>query len=256
MSAPNLPGRHELGQNFLIHRGVIRTVVELVAQTDGPIVEWAAGTGVLTRPLADLGRPLEAVELHPWAAARLRRTVGPHVCITEGDILRHAPPGTPHTLVCNVPFHITTAVLRRLLPMAQWQTAVLITQWEVARKRAGIGGATQLTAQWWPWYDFALRQRIPSTAFSPRPSVDAGLLVIRRRKLALLDDARGPYQDWVRRVFGSGGRGMADILTRRGVPGAAARAWCAEQHLTSRTLPKDLRAEQWVDAYRLAARRP
>lgn len=256
MASRHLPGRHELGQNFVTDRGVIRTVVRLAAQTDRPILEWAAGDGALTFPLARLGRPLEAVELDPKAAARLRRTVGPHVCITEGDILRHAPPQTPHTVVSNIPFHITTAVLRRLLPMDQWGTAILITQWEVARKRAGIGGATQLTAQWWPWYDFNLRQRIPSTAFSPRPSVDAGLLVIRRRQLALLDDARGPYQDWVRRVFGSGGRGMADILTRRGVPAAAARAWCAEQHLTSRTLPKDLRAEQWVDAYRLAARRP
>lgn len=256
MSSRKLPGRHELGQNFLIHRGVIRTVVELVAHTDGPIVEWAAGDGALTVPLAALGRPLEAVELHPFAAARLRRTVGPHVCITEGDILRHAPPRTPHTLVSNVPFHITTAVLRRLLPMDQWETAILITQWEVARKRAGIGGATQLTAQWWPWYDFALRRRIPSTAFSPRPSVDAGLLVIHRRQVALLGDARRPYQDWVRRVFTSRGRGMADILTRSGVPAAAARAWCAEQHVASRKLPKDLKAEQWVEAYRLAARRP
>ena len=252
MSSLQLPGRHELGQNLLTDRRIIRTVVSLAEQTDGPIVEWAAGHGALTLPLAELGRPLEAVELHPAMAARLRRTVGPHVCITEGDILRHAPPRTPHTLVSNVPFHITTPVLRRLLSMPEWETAILITQWEVARKRAGVGGATQLTAQWWPWYDFILRQRIASTAFSPRPSVDAGLLVIRRRSSPLLHGGRHAYQRWVRRVFTGRGRGLADILTRSGIPADAAHRWCAEQHLTSRSLPKDLDAEQWAAAFRLA----
>jgi 23S rRNA (adenine-N6)-dimethyltransferase len=256
MSSHRLPGRHELGQNFLTDQRIIRAVIDLAARTDGRIVEWAAGDGALTLPLAELRRPLEAVELDPRKAARLQRNVGPHVCITEGDILRHAPPTTPYTLVSNIPFHITTPVLRRILPMREWGTAILITQWEVARKRAGVGGATQLTAQWWPWYDFILQQRIPSTAFWPRPSVDAGLLVIRRREAPLLDGDRHDYQQWVRRVFTGRGRGLPEILTRGGgLPAPAARKWCAEQHFTYRTLPKNLKAEQWTDAYRLASRR-
>lgn len=251
MSSRQLPGRHELGQNSVTDHRVIRAVVDLAARTDDPIVEWGAGDGALTLPLAELGRPLEAVEVDPRKIARLQRNVGPHVCITEGDILRHAPPETPYTLVSNIPFHITTAVLRRILAMREWETAILITQWEVARKRAGVGGATQLTAQWWPWYDFILQRRISSTAFSPRPSVDAGLLVIRRRKTPLLDGDRQDYQRWVRRVFTGRGRGMPEILTRGGgIPAPAARTWCAEQGLTYQTLPKNLTAEQWADAYR------
>ena len=168
MSLYRQPGRHELGQNALTDRRVIRTVIDLVGRTDGPIVEWGAGNGALTAPLAGLGRPLEAVEIDQRKAVRLSRRVGTHVCIVEGDILRHAPPAATSVLVSNVPFHITTRVLRRLLALPDWQTAVLITQWEVARKRAGVGGATQLTAQWWPWFDFTLHQRIPSNSFTPR----------------------------------------------------------------------------------------
>jgi 23S rRNA (adenine-N6)-dimethyltransferase len=257
MSSRHLPGRQELGQNFLKDRRTIRMVVDLVAATDGPIVEWAAGDGALTLPLAELRRPLEAVELDPRKAARLQRNVGPHVCITEGDILRHAPPTTSYTLVSSIPFHITTPVLHRILPMREWETAILITQWEVARKRAGVGGATQLTAQWWPWYDFILEQRIPSNAFSPRPSVDAGLLVIRRREAPLLDGDHRDYQQWVRRVFTGRGRGVPEILARSGGMSArTVRTWCAQQRVTCQTLPKDLTAGQWADAYRLATRRP
>jgi 23S rRNA (adenine-N6)-dimethyltransferase len=252
MSSRHRPGRHELGQNYLTDRQVIRRVVQLTAATTGPIVEWAAGSGALTAGLAGLDRPLEAVEIDPRNVARLRRTARPHVCVTEGDILRHAPPAVPYTLVSNVPFHITTAVMRRLLALSHWHDAILITQWEVARKRAGVGGATQLTAQWWPWYEFELEQRIPAAAFVPRPSVDAGLLVIRRRPTPLLTGDRVAYQRWVGRVFASRGRGLPDILARAGIPPAAARRWCAGQHLDHRNLPRDLTAEQWADAYRMA----
>ncbi|WP_240796219.1 rRNA adenine N-6-methyltransferase family protein [Streptomyces sp. RFCAC02] len=44
------PGRHELGQNFLIDPAVIDTVVGLVAATGGPVVEIGAGDGALTLP--------------------------------------------------------------------------------------------------------------------------------------------------------------------------------------------------------------
>lgn len=249
MSPRHHPGRHELGQNHLVDRRVIARIVDLVAQTRGPIVEWAAGDGALTRPLAALGRPLEAVEIDPRCVRRLSRSLPPHVCITEGDILRHAPPSEPYVLVCNVPFHITTAVLRRLLALPGWSRAVLITQWEVARKRAAVGGATQLTAQWWPWFEFDLVSRIPATAFAPRPSVDAGLLLVRRRERPLVAD-RGRYQRWVKDVLTGRGKGMPQILVRSGGMSAqAARQWCARQGVTTGTLPKDLSAHQWADAY-------
>ena len=245
------PGPHELSQNFLTDQGVIGDVVRLAAGERRLLVEWAAGDGALTRPLAQLGRPMVAVELDARHVAHLRRTVGPHVAITEGDILRHAPPREPYDVVCNVPFSITTPVVRRLLALADWQTATLIVQWEVARKRAGVGGATQLTAQWWPWFEFTLHRRIAAAAFVPRPSVDAGLLVVTRRAAPLVE-ARSDYQRWVRAVFTGRGSGLARILAGAGgLPGREAQAWCARQGLTSRSLPRDLDAEQWVDAYRL-----
>jgi len=194
-------GRHELGQNFLADRAVIARVVELASDTPGTLVEWGTGDGAITLRLAALGRPLEGVEIDRRRVRNLARRVGPHVCITEGDILRHAPP-PGSIVVSNVPFHLTTPILRHLLASSDWRRAILITQWEVARKRAGVGGTTQLTAKFWPWFEFALVERIPSRAFKPSPSVDAGLLVIDRRERPLvstLEQMR--YQSWVGHVF-------------------------------------------------------
>ena len=238
-ASARLPGgAHELGQNLLVDTQVIRRVVDLVPDADRPVVEWAAGRGALTLPLARLGRPLEAVEIDPCSTERLNRVVPENVTVTRDDILRHAPPSDPYDLVCNVPFHLTTPVLRRLFTLPGWQRAVLITQWEVARKRAAVGGTTLLTAQWWPWLAPRLDRRIPAGAFRPRPSVDAGLLVIDRRSEPLLPvrEQRG-YQRFAAAVFNGPGpraarrssRGRASHGTTSGggrASTASARARC------------------------------
>ncbi len=204
----------------------------------------------MTVPLSRLGRPLEGVEIDAVRARSLRRRVGPHVCISEGDILRHAPP-VGSTVVSNVPFSLTTPVLRHLLHSPGWVRAVLLVQWEVAKKRAGVGGTTQLTAQWWPWLDFTLDRRVPATAFRPRPSVDGGILVIDRRERPLLPvRQRRGYQAWVRQVFAGPGRGLPDILARTGrLTHAQAAQFCRDQELDPRTLPRDLTVPQWVQAF-------
>jgi 23S rRNA (adenine-N6)-dimethyltransferase len=255
-SLHDLPGgAHELGQNLLVDTQVIRRVVDLVPDADRPVVEWAAGRGALTLPLARLGRPLEAVEIDPRSTARLSRVVPGNVTVTRDDILRHAPPSDPYDLVCNVPFHLTTPVLRRLFTLTGWQRAVLITQWEVARKRAAVGGTTLLTAQWWPWLSPRLDRRIPAGAFRPRPSVDAGLLVIDRRAEPLLPvrEQRG-YQRFAATVFNGRGRGLHEILVRQGIARDDVRRWAREHGVGPNALPRELDARAWAAAYRMSGR--
>ncbi|MDV3220802.1 23S ribosomal RNA methyltransferase Erm [Intrasporangium sp.] len=252
-----LPGPHELGQNHLIDRRVAARIVTLVraAEPPLPIVEWAAGRGAITRPLIRLGRPVEAVELDPRSIARLRQAVGDRVTVSRCDILRHAPPEAPHDLVCNVPFHLTTPVIRRLLALRHWRRAVLLTQWEVARKRAAVGGTTLLTAQWWPWYEFRLDRRVPSSSFAPRPSVDGGILVVdRRRETLLAEDDQHAYQQFVASAFSGRGRGIAEILRRHGLSKATLRTWRRAHGVRERDLPRDVTAHAWVDAYHHATR--
>lgn len=249
-------GAHELGQNLLVDTQVIDRTIALVPRADRPLVEWAAGRGALTLPLARLGRPVEAVEIDPRSVARLERIAPGNVTVTRGDILRHAPPSEAYDLVCNVPFHLTTPVLRRLFTLTGWQRAVLITQWEVARKRAAVGGTTLLTAQWWPWFTFGLDRRVPASAFRPRPSVDAGLLVIDRRPEPMVPVADlGGYQRFAAAVFNGPGRGVHEVLVRTGVGRGDVRRWARTHGVGPGALPRDLDARAWVDAYATSVRR-
>ncbi len=234
-------GRHELGQNFLVDRRVVARIAALVPP--GPVLELGAGDGALTRQLAVRAGDVTAVELDASRVAGLRRALGRRVHVVQADMLQFRP-AVPN-VVSNVPFGITTPVLRHLLGQRAWTTAVLLLQWEVARKRAAVGGTTLLTASWWPWYEFGLAGRVPASAFRPRPSVDGGILVIRRRAVPLVPPAeRGAYQQLVREAF----RGDRLLPAIRGLLPAPHR-WLTTQGLTKWTRPSELNAERWAALY-------
>lgn len=140
-------GRHEFGQNFLTDRTVIDGVVDLVSRTDDPILEIGPGDGTLTLPLQALRRPITAVEIDPRYAHDLQGRVNSRTTVVHADFLRHRLPPTPHTIVGNLPFHQTTAMLRRVLHADHWTVAVLLVQWEVHSSMrsspARAGGSTR-----------------------------------------------------------------------------------------------------------------
>jgi 23S rRNA (adenine-N6)-dimethyltransferase len=239
----SIGGRHELGQNFLADRRVAARIAGLVPP--GAILELGPGDGALTRHLAARPDPVTAVELDPVRVAALRRSLGHRVHVVHDDMLRFRLDGEHH-VVSNVPFGITTPLLRHLLAQRDWITAVLLLQWEVARKRAAVGGTTLLTASWWPWYEFGLAGRVPAAAFQPRPGVDGGILVVTRRDdelVARTDRAR--YQQLVRATF-SGDRLVTTL--RRAHP--AIRPWLARHGLGTSTRPRDLTAQHWASLFR------
>lgn len=243
---PRFPrgGRHELGQNFLIHPPSIRSITELVRSTDGPLLELGAGDGALTRHLATLGRPLTAIEIDDRRVRALAARF-PHVDVVHADVLEF--PFDTRAIVGNIPFHLTTPILRRLLRAQRWQNAVLLTQWEVARKRAGIGGGTMMTAQHAPWYRFALRGRVPREGFAPAPSVDGGILTIDRRASPLVPTGqRREYAHFVAAVF-SGRGGNLDRIVQRAARVRLSVARAAVVHADARgALPRDLAPDQWA----------
>ena len=245
-------GGHEHGQNFLRDRRVAHRIADLVAAWPRhPLIEFGPGDGAITDVLAARSR-LTAVEIDRRYVERLRRRHGRRVTVVHGDMLTYRMP-RPANVVSNVPFHLTTPLLRRLLADQAWQHALLVLQWEVARKRAGVGGATLMTAEAWPWYDFALVDRVPARAFAPVPAVDAGMLLVDRRPVPLVPlGESATYRSLVRRVYAAPGHG-AVAMAARVVGRSRARAWSAEAGVGPNALTRAVTAEQWAALHRLAA---
>ena len=158
-------------------------------------------------------------------------------------------------MVANIPFGITTKILRRLLADdSTLARADVIVQAEVARKRGTAGRGSLLNACWEPWFEFKTGARIPAAAFRPRPRVDAAILIIARRDPPRLDPAlRRSYTAFVTGAFEGAHPTVASALTRT-LPRSRFGQLAAELGFGVTALPSQLDAGQWVALFRASRR--
>jgi 23S rRNA (adenine-N6)-dimethyltransferase len=260
-----VPGRSArrkvLSQNFLVDRRVIESLAAGAGPGPGDLVlDIGAGNGLITEAVRRRGARVTAIERDPALARKLRsRFAGDQdVTVVEADILAMELPREPYSVVANLPFGITTKILRHLLgdPAGLLRRADVIVQAEVARKRGTRGRGTLLNASWEPWFEFRTGQRIPPSAFRPQPRVDAAVLLVRRRDPPLLSPARQrEYERFVTAAF-TGARptvasAMAAAIPRSRFAGLADRLGFA-----AGALPSQLDAGQWVGLFLAAATGP
>jgi 23S rRNA (adenine-N6)-dimethyltransferase len=251
-------------QNFLIDRRAIGALVAGSGVQPGDlVVDIGAGNGLITQALARRGARVLAIERDPGLAGRLRDRFGPGsgVTVVAGDVLTAQLPREPFAVVANIPFSITTKILRRLLgdTGGRLRRADVIVQAEVARKRGTGGRGTLLNATWEPWYEFGAGARVPRVAFRPQPRVDGAVLIAVRREPPLLQPSlRRAYEGFVTGVFGGARPTVSSALTRSaGGARAMSRqrfgALASELGFPADALPSQLTVEHWVGLF-LASR--
>jgi 16S rRNA (adenine1518-N6/adenine1519-N6)-dimethyltransferase len=192
-----LRARHSLSQNFLVDIDVLEAILSHAAPTSGRrVLEIGPGLGILTGGLLGAAAAVTAIELDRGLATRLRerfvdaidRAVedpdGPgSLRLIEGDALdqpltRLVPP--PYDVVANLPYHITSPILHRLLgDPPRPHRMVLMVQREVAERIAAPPGKMSYLSVF-VQYHAAVRivLRVPAAAFEPAPRVDSAVIVV------------------------------------------------------------------------------
>jgi 23S rRNA (adenine-N6)-dimethyltransferase len=249
--------RRVLSQNFLVDHRAIDALVDGSGVGDGDLaVDIGAGNGLISAALVRRRARVLAVERDPSLADRLRAKFAtwPAVTVVEGDVLDTPLPGEPFRVVANIPFGITTKILRHLLDADALARADLIVQAEVARKRGSGGRGTLLNACWEPWFEFSTGARIAATAFRPRPRVDAAVLIVTRRSAPLVDPAsRRDYTDFVTAAFEGARPTVASALTRS-IPRSRFTGLARELGFGADARPAQLDVHQWAGLFRAAGR--
>ena len=212
------------------------------------VLDLGAGSGVLTRALADAGTRVRAVELDPEALRQLRARFGrdPRVEVVEGDATLLPLPDEPFAVVANLPFASGTAILRRLLgdPRVRLTRLDGIVEWGLAAKRSAVWPSTLVGCIWGAWYELRLVRRVPRACFAPPPSVDAAVLRATRRPEPLVATAEAAsYEALLRRAFA--GQAPLDRILPRRVVHRAAHELGFDPHANAR----DLDVRQWARLY-------
>ena len=247
--------RRTLSQNFLVDRRAIDALVDGSEVGNGDlVVDIGAGNGLISAALVRRGAQVLAIERDPSLAERLRAKFAtwPAVTVVEGDVLETPPPDKPFSVVANLPFGITTKILRHLLDSDALARADVIVQAEVARKRGSGGRGTLLNACWEPWFEFATGARIAASAFRPRPRVDAAVHIVTRRSPPLVDPAsRRDYVDFVTAAF-EGARPTVASALARSIPRSRFAGLARELGFGADALPSHLDVSQWAGLFHAA----
>jgi len=195
MSAP-LPvtewqPRKRWGQHFLTDARLLQAIADAADVTrDDTVLEIGPGLGHLTRVLAERAARVIAVEVDARLVAYLRAEFADatNVAILQGDVLRAPPdewitqathaPTREFKIVANLPYYITSAILRHILESSpRPHVVVVMVQREVAQRIVAQPPQMNLLAV---SVQFFSRPRIvrtiPAGAFFPRPRVDSALV--------------------------------------------------------------------------------
>jgi len=248
---------------------VLQSILDLAdVAPDDRVLEIGPGLGILTGGLLEAGAAVTAVELDAGLAAYLRdrfvdAVEAGRLALMEGDALDLeltdvVPP--PYRVVANLPYHITSPILHRLLgsPPSP-DRLVLMVQAEVAdRMAAPAGRMSYLSAfvQFHAAIDVALR--VPPEAFEPAPKVSSAVVVLtpraeralpRERESALWGLVQAGFRErrkMLRNVLGRQLRSGEDRSTGPQVGQARVDAALDAAGISGDRRPQTLAVEDWL----------
>ena len=142
-----------LGQNFLIQKWVPERILrESAVDEDCGVLEIGPGIGVLTRELCATAGKVVAVELDRSLLPVLEETLAgfQNVTVVQGDIMKlelsrllEELRGLRLMVCANLPYQITTPVLRLLLEADCFRRITVMIQKEVAQRICAKPGTAE-----------------------------------------------------------------------------------------------------------------
>jgi 16S rRNA (adenine1518-N6/adenine1519-N6)-dimethyltransferase len=187
LRAYGLQPKKSLGQNFLVDPSGLDKVMQAAGLSpEDTVLEIGAGLGSLTVLLAQTVRRVIAVEIDRGLIAPLTEAVSEYdnVQIVEGDILKIPPEelnlGEAYLVVANIPYYISSAIIRRLLETQNRPARIVLTvQQEVAVRICAKDGKFSLLALSVQVFGVPrIQARIAAGCFYPAPDVDSAVLSI------------------------------------------------------------------------------
>lgn len=183
----------DLGQHFLVDENSLESIVEAAdIQSNERVVEVGPGMGILTKELCKKAKEVVALELDKSMIAIVKTSCIKHtnLRVENVDILKYKTDELGvYKVVANLPYYITSAVIRLFLESANKpEDMVILVQREVAERICAKPSRMSILAVSVQFYgNPSIVEIVPRTAFFPAPKVDSAILKIRVYKKPLFD---------------------------------------------------------------------
>jgi 16S rRNA (adenine1518-N6/adenine1519-N6)-dimethyltransferase len=249
----------KLSQNFLIDENIALKIVKTADVSPGDtVLEIGPGPGSLTIALLNAGAHVIAVEKDACLShelARLKtadhRLTSLHADFLEVD-LSLLP--APLKVVANLPYHITTPILEKLLEARERLTTLtLMVQDEVATRMAASSGSkdyssfslfiqfhTEITASF----------KVVASCFYPKPKVDSRVIQLTLRPPPLENSE--PFFKVMRRSFQQRRKMLRSSLQSL-YPAALIEQSLLAIGAKADARPEALTLDEWISFYKTLA---
>ncbi len=191
-----IQAKKSLGQNFLEDENTLLHIIEAASLLPNDhVLEIGPGKGALTDKLLDKAAQVTALELDERLISFLKKRYSgrKNFHLLHIDALSYKPPSTTYKIVANIPYYITSPLLRHYL-FEQFldgnppKSIIFMLQKEVAQKiMAKKAKHSLLSLQVHMFGEPKWICSVEKRAFNPRPKVDSAVIKINVNEKAKLD---------------------------------------------------------------------
>ncbi len=231
-----------------------RLVVQSGITSDDLVVDIGAGHGEITRVLCNHCRAVVAIEKDQKLYNQLRLDFASqsNVTILNLDVLNYQFPTTPYKVFSNIPFNLTSDIVRHL--SSQQNLAIdifLFAQKEAANQFCGLPKESLKSLLLKPVYFPSVTYRFRRTDFRPVPRVDVVLLRYEKRATPLVTNIK-EWRDFVVYVISQTQPNIFGTL-KRIVTSAQLPQLTSRLGISPHSKPTDLILDQWMGLYNFLA---
>jgi len=246
-----------LGQNFLIDASVLAKILK--AANVGPedaILEIGPGIGTLTQELAKHASQVVAIEKGAKMVEILSETLTDfkNVQVISEDALKFDPQhsalaGKPYKLIANLPYYITSPVIRKFLETEHGpKLLVLMVQKEVAQRICVAPPDMSILAVSVQYYATPkIISHVSKNCFWPAPKIDSAIIAIEPQNTRTKEGS-GAFFKVVKAGFAQPRKQLAGNLSKNLKKSRAEiEEWLLKNNLNPQQRAETLSIQDWLN---------
>lgn len=209
-----IKAKKQYGQNFLINKNILTKIVDCSNIENKNVIEVGPGLGSLTEYLLQKAKKVVCYEIDSDMVKILNSNFNnTNLTILQSDFLKvdlkqdinDYFDNEEVTLVANLPYYITTAILTKVLEESKKvRKIVVMVQKEVAKRLAGKPSTkdyNSLSVLIQYYMEAHILFNVSPKSFIPEPAVDSSVILLERKKQTLPLTSEAFFLKFNRAIF-------------------------------------------------------
>jgi 16S rRNA (adenine1518-N6/adenine1519-N6)-dimethyltransferase len=253
LSKNRLYTEKKFGQNFLINPQIIEKILNCSEiKSEDYVVEVGPGLGIMTLELSTLCKKVDTIEIDEKLLPYLNSLFKDHqnINLIHQDVLKTIPPNTNYKVIANIPYYITSPIIRHYLSphseSAKPISLTLLVQLEVAEKIcADTGNHSVLSLLTQCLGKPSIIAKVPAHNFFPSPKVDSAILKINTHPTPLVEEFT-LFTEIIKKAFSQKRKTISNSLKNfKSISKENLNKILEESGISSKERPEKLNFHQW-----------